>query len=100
MTALQRRVLGHVTRNGDGFTLAGQPARGVFSLASFGTMRLYLPVSTLDTMVPPYVLSLVDQATTAIEGDSVTWNGRSLTVKRVVEAQWGGVVAARLLVLG
>ncbi|MGE0000690.1 MAG: hypothetical protein AB7F50_02025 [Fimbriimonadaceae bacterium] len=100
MTALQRRVLGHVTRNGDAFALAGQPAHGVFSLASFGTMRLYLPVSTLDAMVPPYVLCLVGQATTAVEGDPVTWNGRSLAVRRVVEARWGGVVAGRLLVLG
>jgi len=100
VTALQRRVQGHVARNGDAFTLAGQPAKGVFSLASFGTMRLYLPVSVVDTLVPPYVLCLVNQATTAAEGDSVTWNGRPLVVKRVVEARWGGAVAGRLLVLG
>lgn len=100
MTAIQRRVLGHVSRRGDGFTLAGSPAKGLFTLASFGTMRIYLSLTDLETIEPPYVLCLLDSATSASAGDAVNWNGRALTVKKVVEALWGGAVAARLLVLG
>lgn len=100
MTALQRRVWSQVQRGAEPFTLAGSPRAGLFSYVSPGTMRLYLTQAEIEAATPPFVLCLVAHDVPATAGDAVVWAGRTLAVKRVVDARWRGVVAARLLALG
>lgn len=100
MTALQRRVAGAVKRYGEAFTLDGTGRTGAFSYVSVNTLRLYLTEAELEHATPPYVLCLVQHDVPAAAGGTLVWAGRSLTVRRVVDARWRGSVVARLLALG
>jgi hypothetical protein len=93
------RVKGLLARHGEDFTVGGQVRRGVFSNATYGAMRMYLTQAEIDATTPPYWTALVAPDDPTVVGDTLSWNSRTLLVKRVAEGRLMGAVAAKMLVL-
>ena len=100
MTAAQRRVQSLVTRLGEDFTVGGAGHRGVFSNTTSGADRAFLTQSEVDAAGLPLWVCLVafDDATAV--ANTVSWNGLTLTVKKIGEARAYGALAGKMLLLG
>ena len=61
-------------------------------------MKMYLTEVELSAATPPFWTALVASDDATIVGDTVSWNSRTLLVKRVVEGRLMGVAAAKMLV--
>lgn len=70
----------------------------MLSFASAGAMKMYLTEVELSAATPPYWTALVASDDATVVGDTVSWNSRTLLVKRVVEGRLMGSVAAKMLV--
>lgn len=98
MTAAARRFRSMVDRLGETFSVGVTIHTGVFSNVNVGTAKSYMSAGEVDgAHVPLYVCLVRDDDTTTVD-DSVSWNGLTLVVERVLESRFGGEVAAKMLV--
>ncbi len=99
MSLLPDRFRGLIKRSGDSFTVGGSSRIGVFRVVSYTRSLLYATPAEADAFAKPIRLVTVphDDATTV--GDTVTWDGLSLVVKKVVRVRHRGETVARQLLV-
>lgn len=98
MSRLTERVDSLVSRYGEDFTVGAATRRGVFSNMTTGNARSYLTFGEIDTAFLPLWCCLVPSSDATVIGDTVTWNGLTLTVRNIAQARHLGSLVAKMLV--
>ncbi len=99
MTAAQRRVKSLVDRYGESFTVGATTGTGVFTNVTTGNAHAFLTTSEIDAAALPLWVCLVAHDDATAVGDTVSWNSRSLTVKKVAEARFLTALTAKMLIM-
>lgn len=99
MSLLPMRTKAVILRVGDVFSVGGNSRRGWFRVVSFGRALLYATPAEADSYSKPIRLLTVpfDDPTTV--GDTVSWDGLSLVVKKAVKVRLRGETVARELLV-
>jgi len=99
MSAPATRVLGIVSTQGEPFTVSGASHTGVFTIVPASRHLAYLTQTEVDAVAKPIYLVLVEANDSTASGSTVTWNGGSWTVKRVLPLRLKGETVAKMLLI-
>lgn len=99
MSLLPSRAKSVILRKGDAFTVSGNSRVGLFRIVSFGRALLWATPSEADTYNKPIRLVTVPFDDTTTIGDSISWDGLTLVVKKVAKIRFRGETVARQLLV-
>lgn len=99
MSLLPERMRGLIKRTGDSFTMSSVARIGVFRVISYGRALVYATIAEADTYAKPIRLITVPHDDPTAVGDSVSWDGLSLVVKKSVKVRVRGETVARHLLV-
>ena len=99
MSALPARSKAAILRVADTFTVSGNTRSGWFRICGYGRALLYATPAEVDTYPRPLRLLTVPHDDVTAVGDTVSWNGLTLTVKKAVDIRLRNESVARLLVI-
>jgi len=99
MSAIQDRVKGAIRGVGDTFTVSGNSRIGWFRIASYGRALLYATVAEVDGYSKPIRTLTVPHDDATSVGDTVSWDGLSLVVKKSAKVRLRGETVAKVLLI-
>lgn len=99
MSLMPTRVKTAIYRVGDPFTVGGNPRIGWFRIASFSRALLYATPDEADGYNKPMRILIVPHDDPTAFGDTISWDGLSLVVKKAVKVRLRGETVARQLLV-
>ncbi len=99
MSLMPARFKTAILRVGDPFTVSGNPRVGWFRIASFSRALLYATPAEADGYSKPMQILTVPHDDPTTVGDTVSWDGLSLVVKKAVKVRLRGETVARQLLV-
>lgn len=99
MSVMQTRAKAAILRVGDGFAVGGNGRVGWFRVTSFGRALLYATPAEADTYTKPIRILIVPHDDPTTVGDTISWDGLSLVVKKAVKIRLRGETVARHLLV-
>jgi hypothetical protein len=99
MSPLPLRMKSAIRRTGDPFTVSGTQRIGVFRVVGYGYALLFATVAEADTYAKPIRVLTVPADDPTDVGDTVSWSGLTLTVKKKVLVTVAGESICRRLIL-
>lgn len=99
MSVMQERVKGAIKRVGDTFTVSGNARIGWFRIASYGRALLYSTVAEADAYSKPIRTVTVPYDDATSVGDTISWDGLSLVVKKSAKVRLRGETVAKVLLI-
>jgi hypothetical protein len=98
MSALPGRFKSVIERVGDPFTVGGSSRTALVAVLTGDRATGLLTQSEIDASTKPIWLAYVPHDDATAVNDTVSWDGLSLTVKKVVKARAQGETVAKMLV--
>lgn len=98
MSALPRRFKSVIERTGDSYLVGGNSRKALVAVLDGGRAGGVLTQAEIDTLAKPIWLAYVPHDDGTAVNDTVSWDGLSLNVKKVVKARAQGETVAKLLV--
>lgn len=99
MNAIQRRFRMVIERLGEVLTVAGSDRKGIVSTISSSRAAVWLTSAEVEACVRPIQLAYVPFDDTTTANQAVVWDGRTYTVKKVVNARHRNQIIAKMLIL-
>ncbi len=99
MSAVPRRFKDVIARFGDDYTVGAASRKGIFVPVSPGRALVYLTQAEVDAAGRPIRFAYVAHDDGTALNDSVSWDGLTLAVKKVVRARYRSETVAKVLVM-
>lgn len=98
MSALSRRFKSVIERTGDAYSVGGNGRKALVAVLDAQRAAGLLTQAEIDALAKPIWLAYVPHDDATAVNDTVSWDGLSLNVKKVVKARARGETVAKMLV--
>lgn len=98
MSAIPKRFKSVIERIGDAYTVCANSRKAIVAVLPSARALDFLTQAEIDAGSKPLRLAYVSHDDATVATDTVTWDGLSFTVKKVVKARARGETVAKMLV--